>query len=90
MAAWGKDPSRVVADEFAGCWIACMGAPEVWGISGFAAAFVLFRVFDIFKPWPVSLFDRMESAEGILLDDIAAGIISAVVLLAAGGVAGIV
>lgn len=88
MAEWGKDPSRVVADEFAGCWIACMGAPAEWGIPGLATAFILFRMFDIFKPWPVSVFDRMDSAEGIMLDDLAAGIISAAVLLAAWGVAG--
>lgn len=78
---WGEDPQKVVVDEFAGCWIACMAVPAGWGIIGIAAAFVLFRIFDIFKPWPVSVFDRMKSAAGILLDDVAAGIMAALILL---------
>ena len=78
---WGGDPSEVVIDEFAGCWIACMAVPAGWGIIGIAAAFVLFRIFDIIKPWPVSFFDRMKSAAGILLDDVAAGIMAALVIL---------
>ncbi len=77
---WGGDPSRVVIDEFAGCWIACLAVPYDWGFAGIAAAFVLFRIFDIFKPWPVSFFDRMKSASGILLDDVAAGIMAAMVI----------
>ncbi|MBN2607789.1 MAG: phosphatidylglycerophosphatase A [Candidatus Fermentibacteraceae bacterium] len=85
-ASWGSDPSRVVADEFAGCWIACMAAPAGWRLAGVAAAFILFRAFDIWKPWPVSVFDRMDSPLGILLDDVAAGILSAAVLFAAGQV----
>ncbi|MFO8183129.1 MAG: phosphatidylglycerophosphatase A [Candidatus Aegiribacteria sp.] len=80
--SWGADPSRVVIDEFAGCWIACMAVPAGWGIPGVAAAFVLFRVFDIFKPWPVSRFDEMDSAAGILLDDVAAGVMAAGSVLA--------
>lgn len=78
---WGEDPSKVVIDEFVGCWISCMAVPAGWGIVGIAAAFVLFRIFDITKPWPVSVFDRMKSAAGILLDDVAAGIMAALVIL---------
>ena len=78
---WGEDPSKVVIDEFVGCWISCMAVPAAWGIAGIGAAFALFRIFDIFKPWPVSVFDRMKSAAGILLDDVAAGIMAALVLL---------
>jgi len=78
---WGEDPSKVVVDEFAGCWLACLAVPQEWGIAGIAAAFLLFRIFDIFKPWPVSVFDRMKSAAGILLDDIAAGAIAAAVIV---------
>ena len=78
---WGEDPQKIVVDEFAGCWIACMAVPAGWGIIGIAAAFVLFRIFDIFKPWPVSYFDRIKSAAGILLDDVAAGMMAAIVIL---------
>lgn len=83
---WGADPSRVNADEFAGCWVACLAAPPGWGLWGVAAALVLFRIADILKPWPVSLLDRLDSSLGILADDIAAGLMAAGVLLAAGRV----
>ena len=79
---WGKDPSRVVVDELAGCWIAMLALTDRGSLAGIAAAFVLFRLFDIFKPWPVSIFDRMDSAAGILLDDVAAGIMAALTLRA--------
>jgi len=79
---WGGDPSRVTVDEFAGCWLACMASPPSWGVAGPAAAFVLFRVFDILKPWPVSRFDRIEGTAGIMLDDLAAGAMAALPLLA--------
>ena len=82
-AMWGGDPSRVTADEFAGCWLACLASPPSWGPAGPAAAFALFRLFDILKPWPVSRFDRMEGAAGILLDDLAAGALAAIPLLVA-------
>lgn len=80
---WGEDPSRVTIDEVAGCWIACLASPGRWGLWGIAAAFLLFRVFDIAKPWPVSKLDEMKSGLGILLDDIAAGIIAGLLLFAA-------
>lgn len=80
---WGEDPSKVTVDELAGCWIACLAAPAHWGYWGITAAFLLFRVFDIFKPWPVNVLDRMKNSLGILLDDVAAGIMAAAVLFLA-------
>jgi len=77
FSMWGDDPPRVTADEFAGCWIACLAAPRTWGVAGIAAAFLLFRLFDIAKPWPVSAFDRISTPWGILLDDLAAGLYAA-------------
>ncbi len=79
---WGSDPSRVVIDEFAGCWITCVAVPASWGIPGIIAAFLLFRLFDILKPWPVSIFDRIDTPAGILLDDVAAGLMGCAVILA--------
>jgi phosphatidylglycerophosphatase A len=79
---WGGDPSRVTVDEFAGCWLACLASPPEWGAAGFAAAFALFRLFDILKPWPVCRFDSMEGPAGILLDDLAAGVMAGFPLLA--------
>lgn len=81
---WGKDPSRVNIDEFAGCWVACLASPAEWGLYGIAAALALFRVMDIAKPWPVSLLDRIDTSFGILADDIAAGLIAGAILLGAG------
>ena len=87
---WGDDPSRIVIDEFIGCWIACLAVPGSWSIIGIAVAFVLFRVFDILKPWPVSVFDRMKSPAGILLDDVAAGILSAIIIFIGSQLYGII
>ncbi len=80
---WGEDPSVVTIDEVAGTWIACLAAPPAWGIYGILAALVLFRIFDIAKPWPVNKLDEMKNGIGILLDDIAAGMMAAGVLLIA-------
>ncbi len=82
--AWGKDPSRVNVDEFAGCWVACLATPAEWGFWGLASALALFRIMDILKPWPVSALDKVDSPWGILLDDLAAGLLAGAVLLAAG------
>jgi len=71
---WGHDPSRVTIDEVLGCWISCLIAP--WTPAGCAAALALFRLFDILKPWPVSHLDRMEGAAGVVLDDVAAGVLA--------------
>ena len=45
-----------------------------------AAGFVLFRVLDIIKPWPAVRFDRMEGGNGVMLDDLAAGVYANVAL----------
>jgi phosphatidylglycerophosphatase A len=73
-----KDPSQVVIDEVAGQWIALAGLPlnPVTLIAGFA----LFRLFDILKPWPVGRLERFPGASGIMLDDLAAGLIAQLIL----------
>lgn len=78
-ALWGHDPSRVNIDEVLGSWIAFLpaGGSLVLAI----AALVLFRVFDILKPWPVCVFDRIEGATGVVLDDVCAGLMAAVLVL---------
>lgn len=83
---WGRDPSRVTIDEIAGCWAACLAAPH--GILWLLAAVLLFRFFDILKPWPVSVFDAMEGSAGVVLDDLAAGVMAAAVLGIAGVLSG--
>ena len=76
------DPSFVVWDEFVGQWIALLPlvivARSAWWI---VAAFILFRLFDIWKPWPVSLADRdVGGGLGVMLDDVIAGAYAAIVV----------
>lgn len=68
-----KDDQRIVVDEVIGLWIAAIPAGINWQL--WLAAFVLFRLFDIYKPWPASYFDkRAGSGYDVLLDDVIAGI----------------
>jgi phosphatidylglycerophosphatase A len=76
VSAETSDPSEVVIDEWVGMWIAMWGLPMDW--RWVALAFLTFRFFDIFKPWPVSYFDRRMDALGVMLDDVVAGIMAGV------------
>ena len=68
-----KDPPEIVFDEFVGIWVALLGTTNWFLI---IPIFVFFRLLDIFKPWPISFFDRnLGGGWGIMLDDLAAGII---------------
>ena len=86
-AKWGKDPSEVVADETAGQAITLMFIPmgacicPMTTIRSMALAFVLFRLFDIFKPWPAGAMQKISGGWGILLDDIFAGIMAGILTL---------
>ena len=66
-----KDPGQVVIDESAGYLLACCGGAAGWPTA--LMAFVLFRLFDITKPWPVRQLERLPGGWGIMMDDIAAG-----------------
>ncbi len=70
----GHDNPKIVIDEAAGYFTAVMFLPHTWPY--LAAAFVLFRVFDTVKPWPVKNFDRMPNAFGVVFDDVAAGLLA--------------
>jgi len=69
-----KDPSIVVIDEVAGQMIALLSgpfwAPTWWSV---LSAFLLFRMFDIWKPYPIRRLEHLESGLGIMLDDVLAG-----------------
>jgi phosphatidylglycerophosphatase A len=74
-----KDPSLVVIDEIAGYLVTMASFPFTWQYV--AAGFVLFRLFDIVKPFPARWIDRtVEGGYGIVLDDVAAGIYANIVL----------
>ena len=67
------DPGWVVIDEVAGQWLTLLFVPP--GLKAYAAGFVLFRLFDIAKPWPVSWADRrIGGGLGVMIDDILAGL----------------
>lgn len=75
-----KDPSEVVIDEWVGIGIAMIVCePRLIDI---ALAFGLFRLFDIWKPIGVKYFDKMSGPWGVMLDDVVAGVYSALVLFA--------
>ena len=81
------DPSEIVADEVVGQWIAIIPISftasargldilEMW--PGWLAAFGLFRLFDIWKPWLIGKADQRGDALGVVLDDVIAGLFAAI------------
>lgn len=72
-------PSAVVWDEIVGYLVTMIAAPAGW--QWMAIGFVLFRLFDIWKPWPISLADRkLHGGFGTMVDDLIAGIFAALLL----------
>jgi phosphatidylglycerophosphatase A len=78
------DPSECVVDELAGQWLACVFAPLSLG--GFALAFILFRLFDVLKPWPTSAAEKLEGGLGIVADDLVAGVMAGILVVGASAV----
>ena len=72
-----EDPPEIVIDEWVGQWIALWLIPHtfLWGFT----SFILFRIFDIFKPGPVGRMDDIKSGTGIMMDDVIAGILALLV-----------
>ena len=80
-----KDPGKVVIDEVAGQFIALIPVPFVLGAAWWTAilAFVLFRFFDIVKPYPARRLESLEGGLGIMADDVVAGVYAAIVVAVA-------
>ena len=78
-----QDPGLVVVDEVLGQWVTLLGATS-FTIVSFAAALVLFRLFDIWKPWPVRQLEQLPAGYGIVADDLAAGVYGALILYIGG------
>ena len=73
------DAPQIVIDEVVGFWVTMIGVPFnlYWGVCGF----LLFRLFDIFKPFPISYLDeKVKGGWGVMLDDLAAGIFANLVM----------
>jgi phosphatidylglycerophosphatase A len=76
-----RDPGCIVIDEFVGLWLALLFVPPGW--YWVLTAFLLFRLFDVWKPWPVSWADRnVHGGLGVMLDDAIAGAMAAGALAA--------
>lgn len=77
-----SDPSECVIDELAGQWLACAGIAFDLGpahASEFALMFLLFRLFDILKPWPISAAEKLPGGMGVMADDMLAGLAAAII-----------
>jgi phosphatidylglycerophosphatase A len=94
----GDDPSEFVIDEVAGQWLALLfPAAAFWAMGmsdwalrawpGWVAAFLFFRLFDVWKPWIVGWADRLEDVRGVMLDDLLAGLLAGVATMLAAAVA---
>ena len=93
-AAWGHDPSRVVIDETVGVWVCLLGVPTdvyptgapagidvSWHfVAWVCGAFVLFRLFDIFKPLGIRKMERYPGGWGVMADDILSGAYGLIVM----------
>lgn len=73
------DHGGIVWDEFIGMWLAMLAVPLGW--QWLLAGFVLFRIFDIAKPWPIGWLDKKVSGGfGIMIDDVLAGLYALLIL----------
>lgn len=92
-----KDRPEIVIDEVSGQWIALlfpslgffvMGLPrDLFPWPGWVAAFLFFRLFDIWKPWFVGRADRRTEADAVMWDDMLAGLLAGVATMIAAGIA---
>jgi phosphatidylglycerophosphatase A len=76
-----KDPQIICIDEVAGVMVALTAAPSTW--PGVVVAVVLFRLFDMTKPWPARALEELPGGWGVVLDDVAAGVWAALLVLGA-------
>lgn len=73
------DPGEIVIDEVAGLWLLLVALP--FTLNGYLFGLLLFRIFDIWKPWPISLCDdKVDGGFGVMLDDIIAAIYPVILL----------
>jgi phosphatidylglycerophosphatase A len=73
-----RDSPSIVVDEIVGYLAAMFLVPPTWGFS--VAGFVLFRIFDILKPWPLKRLQNLHGGPGVMLDDIGAALYTNIVL----------
>ena len=79
-AVGGKDPGAIVIDEVAGMTLSVLTLPLT--VPVLLAGFVLFRVFDIVKPYPAGRLQALTGGVGVMIDDLIAGLYALLVLIA--------
>lgn len=72
------DPSEIVLDEVVGCLITFIAIPFSW--TAWFTGFILFRVFDVLKPFGIKHVEKLPGAWGVLLDDVVAGLCANIIL----------
>ena len=79
------DAKEIIIDEVAGQWLVLLCIPPNidWALLWYGAGFILFRLFDILKPWPVSAAERLPGGIGVMADDVVAGTLAGMALLMA-------
>ena len=75
---WGHDPSKIVVDEMVGMWIAMLLVP--FDLLNTLLAFILFRIFDIWKPLGIRKMEKLKGGWGVMMDDVLAGVYSLIIL----------
>lgn len=75
---WGKDAQKIVVDEMVGFWVAMIFIP--WSLQHAALAFILFRLFDIYKPLGIRKMESLGQGWGVMMDDVLAGVYANIVL----------
>jgi phosphatidylglycerophosphatase A len=76
--SYGHDPSRVVIDEIVAMWISVLFLPKRLLLA--VMAFLIFRILDIFKPFPANYFDKRDGGVFIMLDDVVCGVYTSLLL----------
>jgi len=77
---YGEDPKEATIDEFAGMWISLILAPKE--VVYLVAAFLIWRVLDIIKPFPARNFEKIKGGAGVMADDIMSGIYTLLIMQA--------
>ncbi len=75
---YGIDPAEVVIDEIVGMWITLLFVPKTFALA--AIGFLLFRIFDIIKPFPARKSQDIKGGLGIMIDDVIAGFYSLILM----------
>jgi phosphatidylglycerophosphatase A len=76
----GKDPGAIVVDEVAGMTLSVLALPQTAAV--LAVAFLLFRVFDVTKPFPANVAQRLRGGLGVMVDDLIAGLYTLLLVIA--------